>query len=237
MQSKPPSSEDMVAQADTNMRSQMQTEDLLQNLQLTDREKVDFELPDDSGLHAPSRLFIKPPRMETFWKIISGAGIKWSTNIHPHECPLHDTGPQLKGLIAAAEQIEAANDAKLATAKEAIYEYLRLEDDTDSYASDLVSLRLVESKCLDNISHAKTELRKYRDLHTRYERHLQQYEVCRPILTLLESKIGPGEALMYRDFVNQYMGSGGKLANLVLVVLWRTRKGVPCKVVLVTRWR
>jgi hypothetical protein len=231
VQSKPPSSEDMIAQADTNMRSQMQTEDLLQNLQLTDRDKVDFELPDDSGLPSPSRLFIKPPRMETFWKIISGAGIKWSTNIHPHECPLHDTGPQLKGLIAAAEQIEAANDAKLATAKEAIYEYLSTKDGTDSLASDLVNLRSVESKCLDNISHAKTELRKYRDLHTRYERHLQQYEVCRPLLTLLESKVGPGEAIMYRDFVNQYMGSGAKLANLVLVVLWRTRKGMPCKVV------
>ena len=59
----------------------------------------------------------------------------------------------------------------------------------------------------------------------RYERHLEQYKSCRAVAKDLEMNMLAGDVMFYRDFVAQYNCDGRKIANLVLVALWRETDG------------
>jgi hypothetical protein len=152
---------------------------------------------------------IKPPSLRLFFKIIKKFGYSWSQNVYPTECPIHDSGPcTLLKLAAATTKLKALRismdvaAANLDQNKED--KGLRHQEEVarEAYANFLKEVRDLEaSKCL-------------------YERHLEQYEVCRKVIKKIECNLKPGEAVLYRDFVAQYMTGGGKLSNLVFVVLW-----------------
>jgi hypothetical protein len=69
----------------------------------------------------------------------------------------------------------------------------------------------------------------------RYELHLKQYAAQRARTKEIERRLQPGQAIVYRDFVNMYIEAGGttknsnQLKNLQLVVLWRDQAGEPLR--------
>ena len=99
-------------------------------------------------------------------------------------------------------------------------------------AAQLTALKEEEHEAQLRVSSQLARIRKRQDFDARYKRHLLQYEACRPIIQQIGKDSMPGECLLFRDFVNQYMcDTGKKLANLVLVVVWRSKLGVPNKCV------
>jgi hypothetical protein len=66
-----------------------------------------------------------------------------------------------------------------------------------------------------------------RMLTIRCSAHKDQMENQRNKIKEIEDELKPGEAVVYRDFVNFYDGKGGKVPNLVLVVVFRTVVGGP----------
>ena len=174
---------------------------------------------------------IRPPAPKTFWGILKRSLIKFSTNVHPHECPLHDNGATYEGTCqAAAALYNALNATRLVLASEIQQHLTKAGEHTSArWNAKHAELRVRENALLKSIGAAQAQQRKYSGLQDKYKLHLKQYEACRPLLQALEKQMVPGECVLYRDFVNQYMGDGNKLANLVLVVLWRNKEGAPFK--------
>jgi hypothetical protein len=82
-------------------------------------------------------------------------------------------------------------------------ELSKLTTDMDSYAQTKAACRHATWKVLF------------------YHVHKKQYEYCRPYTDAILETMRPGKCMIYRDFVNQHNEQNGKVANLVLVVLWR----------------
>ena len=153
------------------------------------------------------------PHPQTFWQIIKDAAIRWTSNANPTECPLHDKGPawqeqEKDASKKCAAALTRAQDAKRALGQAAIAEDTRNRLKSDCKKETATWWEYVQ------------QLRKLRADLARYARHLLQYKQCRPIIQKIESRLQPGQAVVYRDFVAQYNCDGEKVANLVLVVIW-----------------
>ena len=162
----------------------------------------------DSG-----RVFV--PTMPTFWRILRDAGIRWSTNVNPTECPIHDKGPGWKLAadkatkdLADAQAALAASDEALASLKE--HEEQQRQD--QEATSKHLRIKIRELMATGRELHKNVES---------YLRHLEQYKTCRKVIKEIEAGLKPNEAVMYRDFVAQYNCDGCKIANLVFVVIFR----------------
>ena len=166
---------------------------------------------DDDDLPKSGSESCTPVGMKKFWRIIKEAGIKWTINVHPHECPLHDNGPLWKVEL----------ERTTLETNEALKDLNQVRQKLKKVNTEETSLRTEESR----LAVLFTELlAKKRDLDSkvsRYQRHLEQYSVARDVVGGIEKSLLVGEALVYRDFVNLYTWEGHKMANLVLVVLWR----------------
>ena len=125
----------------------------------------------------------------------------WSHKLHLTECPLHDKGPQvilqLKQATTAHARAEAEQlDAVQAGSKDVLHR-----------------VTLETAKCLK-------EVRELRDKVSHYHTHCAQYKVCRAVVNQIENNLQPGTGVLYRDYVAQYVVGGGKVSNLVLVLLY-----------------
>ena len=79
----------------------------------------------------------------------------------------------------------------------------------------------------DRLRVLRGKLRDLRNDIAIYKRHEEQFQRCRKELEDLERELPVGEAVMYRDFVNQYNSGGKKIGNLQLVILFRTEEKMP----------
>ena len=72
-----------------------------------------------------------------------------------------------------------------------------------------------------------SQVRKLKTKVARYERHLEQYSLCRDAINEKEDSLeyGDGRCVLYRDFVNVYNERGEKVKNLVLTKLTRAEDG------------
>ena len=161
--------------------------------------------PVEGELHVSK---IKPPAMTYFFKVIKQLGYSWSQNVYPTECPIHDEGPRTLLQFEEAERdgVPVHNAWLKATA------------DLRDLVNPANTAREQEAR-----SKYAASLKKVRDLKaakTLYVRHLEQYKVCREVIKKIEQNLKSGEAVLYRDFVAQYMTGGAKLSNLVFVILW-----------------
>jgi hypothetical protein len=161
--------------------------------------------PVDGELHVSK---IKPPTMKYFFQEIKQLGYSWSQNVYPTECPIHDEGPRtLLKLEKAKEDIQAIMTG-----------WEKAKAELIGQASDANSAREQEARF--KYAASLKELRALQAAQALYVRHLEQYKVCREVIKRIEEHLKPGEAVLYRDFVAQYMSGGAKLSNLVFVILW-----------------
>jgi hypothetical protein len=161
--------------------------------------------PVDGELHASK---INPPTMKYLFRVIKQLGYTWSQNVYPTECPIHDEGPRTLLKVKKAREDANAADAVWEKAKAELKEKVTAANTArEQYARSKYSV------CLQG-------LRDLMGTQALYERHLKQYKVCRVVIKKIEQHLQPGEAVLYRDFVAQYMSGGAKLSNLVFVILW-----------------
>ena len=148
-----------------------------------------------------------PPEAQ-FWALIKKEGIKWTANVRPTECKIHDKGPQwLKTLEVAEAQEQKAHDTLKAHQE-------TFKEGETAGENRLRELAAKVRLCENNTRQARVKV-------ARLTRHEEQYKQCRPIAKEIEAKMLAGDLLIYRDFVAQYNCDGGKIANLVLVLMWR----------------
>jgi hypothetical protein len=178
-------------------------------------DEDDLADPNDSTKH----VMYPPPSDRVFFRILKKYKIHWTSNIKKVECPIHDEGPLLS--LERAKLVTKQSDVvgKLSVTRKALQEDKLSEILKASEAQLQLELRGLEAL-----------LRKLRDKEVLYSNHLKQYEACRRTIKKVEAGLGPGEAVMYRDFVAAYNCEGTKLQNLVLVVLWRETIGAPLHV-------
>ena len=194
---------------------------------------------------------INPPDMRVFFRVLKKAKITWTMNLHPHECPLHDQGPMNATILSTLLKLYVQHNRDLETVQTRLREFVlsmeeaptenrpspkepdvAVEQKQTARAAQLKALKEEEHRASLRVSTQLGSIRKRQDFDGRYKRHLLQYEACRPIIQQIEKDCMPGECVLFRDFVNQYMcDTGAKLANLVLVVVWRSKIGVPNKCV------
>ena len=179
--------------------------------------EVVYEDDEDNAktLHVPSESLL--------WKMIKERGLKWTTNVHPTECPIHDAGPiNMCKLEKATAEYKEANDAieKVRKTLRELLDKKKTEGWTEEDDVMHTKLRQEESILSDVYGTALGAYRVSFDAVRTYKRHISQYETCRKTVKEIESRLQPGEAVLYRDFVNQYMSGGQKLLNLVFVLLW-----------------
>jgi hypothetical protein len=158
-----------------------------------------------------TRVFV--PTMPTFWCILQDAGLKWSTNVNPTECPIHDKGPGLE--LAQAQAVKDLADAQ--TALIASDEAAKTAETPEAREQQLS----LSSKHRDTIREKMCKGRELRTQVESYKRHLKQFATCRDVIKAIEAGLQVNEAVMYRDFVAQYNCDGTKVANLVFVIIFR----------------
>jgi hypothetical protein len=151
---------------------------------------------------------VRPLCQRSFLQVIQDAGIKYTTTFHPHECPIHSQGRQVYDVaLAKAEEgekklLESISNQQHANATK---ELTQLQE---------TQLRVLRQKRDDALSSIKT-----------YERHMEQFKVCRNYVHDIEDNLELGVCLVYRDFVSQYLFGaellGNKMNNLQLVLVWR----------------
>ena len=164
------------------------------------------------------QIIVPQPRL--FWGIIKDRNIRWTVNTNPTECIIHDKGPLWKLELARLE-------AELLNLKAKLTSHEKRGNDLKKEGK--------QADCQEHVTETYTLLEKYlvtegnmreaRHEVARYDRHLEQYATCRAIVKTLEQGLTVGEAVVYRDFVAQYMYEGSKVNNLLLVVLWRKTPG------------
>ena len=157
---------------------------------------------------------VRPIGDAKFLRIVKEAKIRWTKKSKPYNCPLHDKGPGWKvELTKTTDDLVVVNH--------------RLAE----LGANKASLGPEQRNEVSTLSQQKKELqKKQRELSAdvaRYERHLKQFAVCRQELEDLAQRLKPGQCIMYRDFVNQYTTGGKKMANLMLVILFRENEGDP----------
>ena len=147
----------------------------------------------------PATHLIKPCAPGTFWNILKTEGVRFTQAIHRHPCKKHDEGP------GKEVQLELVRH-RLAIIKS--HEIL-----TDEQKKQVRLLMAVQTSLALDVS--------------LYHLHLEQYCSARKKVKQIENNLEVGEALIYRDFVNQHSVTGGKVMNLVLSVLYRVETGGP----------
>ena len=139
---------------------------------------------------------VSPITYGCFWNILKRRKIKFTTKIHAHPCPLHQKGPgYVARLEAVRSQLAALPEEKL----------------TDLEAENKSAL----------LSKLTTYEKKVRE----WELHKEQFEHQRQYVQNVESTLLPRQCMLFRDFVNQHNGEGGKVIDLVLTVVWRDEEG------------
>ena len=151
-----------------------------------------------------------PVSETTLWKVIGEMKIRWTRNINPHPCPHHDEGPSAAVLLQQVIEEKGRLEAVIA-----------LGPSNDKHGDRRANL-----KRLEILKSQKTKLERK---VASYEKHMLQYEACRPYVKSIEENLKVGECLVYRDFVNQHTGTGNKMNNLVLVVRWREHEDEPLR--------
>jgi hypothetical protein len=205
--------------------------DLLSKLDGDDQQITAEEDDIDTTL---SCKIIEPPSLKYVLKVIKDLGYTWSSRVHPTECPIHERGPTATALHDKACMELHVQKQVWEKAKEKLNE-VASEEKKQVRGKAKEKLNEVASQEMDKLSSAENEARKkmadilskVRELDSEvkhYQRHCEQYRSCRKTIKQKEDHLKPGEAVLYRDFVAQYMSGGGKLSNLVFVVLWNDTK-------------
>ena len=169
-------------------------------------------------------LEINPPSLKYFFRVIKQLKYTWSANVYPTECPIHDNGPELQIALNLAEATLLKTKAAYAAATSA----WRQCSGQDQQGDDIQRQQVIkdrESTTRTDFADALSKFRSIRQDYSNYVRHLEQYASCRSVVKQIESNLKPGEAVLYRDFVAQYMTGGSKLSNLVFVILWHSQAG------------
>jgi hypothetical protein len=175
----------------------------------------------DADVQDNDQWVIKPITMPTFWKVIKKAGLKYTAKWRAHPCPIHDDGPTHEIHLKSIKQEKADNQTKLATITRNISAISLRAGEMDNQKKqelqELIEQAVdLEQKGIDILARQRFLQGKVAE----YERHLDQFNACRPYMQQLEENLQPGECIVYRDFVNQYSDEG-HVSNLVFVVLWR----------------
>ena len=161
---------------------------------------------------------IQVPSQRLFWGILNERKIRWTVNINPTECRIHDNGESWITELNSwhAEQSKLSIERIKLEHREGV-----LLKAGKPEPAELLSVQARLKELSTELLNVLSRIRKLRDNVALYRRHHKQYEICRPLVKALEEKLSVGEALIYRDFVAQYCFDGSKINNLVLVVLWR----------------
>jgi len=145
---------------------------------------------------------ITPPAEETFWEILGNNKVKYRVEHNPTRCKIHDEGPvQEAGLpLVIAELLRLTKR-----------EGEERRGDTSQRREQLVA----EKRALESAIQL-------------YHLHLRQYETQRMQIEHAQNNLlRPGVDMLYRDYVNDHDGTGGKICNLQLVLVERKVVGGP----------
>ena len=165
-----------------------------------------------------------PMGQKRFWAVLHSKGIRWTRQVNPTECAIHDNGPQqelelkqLEGeLLVQAQSLHAFRD--------------EIRKAIENQDHSTVEMREQETSQAAALGKLVAKVRILRDKVGLYHKHLKQFEVCRAVVKRIEENLVPGECVLYRDFVALYNCEGNKVQNLVLVALWRMQPGEPLRV-------
>ena len=155
----------------------------------------------------PSAHIITTPTEATFFSVVEQRGHRYTQVVHPTRCKIHDEGPVQERQLQLVE-----------------VELLSLAQSVGdgSYTADQALRKEELTKLRRNLVSAVNL----------YHTHLQQYALQRSAVQSIEQDLGVGEAVVYRDFVNDHdCESGNKVCNLVLVIRSRVEEGVPLKTI------
>jgi hypothetical protein len=144
--------------------------------------------------------------LSTLHKVIKKKGVRFSKSQKETNCPLHNKGP-------VAQKEQDLLETKLAKLQ-------HLSSGLSQGSDDLQKLRS-EAEVL------KSRLSNVKKLVGRYILHLEQYEAQRKVVQEILDSLVPGQAVLFRDFVNSYNHEGKHIKNLQLVIRWRDKKGGP----------
>ena len=215
-----------IGNAEYDKRVQETEQAQLDELEQLDKDGTDIPDVEEENVSL-SLAKVKVPKIELVFKVVKKLGYSWSQNVYPTECPIHDKGPvcvvefenKTKALTKALADWEDAQ-RKLYCLRENkdVRENKEGQQNTEDAATAAAAVS--EASARAKWSEMLGEVRKLDDEKRTYERHCKQYKVCRGTIKQIEARLKPGEAVLYRDFVSQYMTGGAKLSNLVFVVLW-----------------
>ena len=161
---------------------------------------------------------IQPIAYRKFFEVIKAAKIRWTKKNKPYNCPLHEKGPrwELKESALSTEQKEVED--QIAALKQARETSAQPWTNEQKAENGKLGVRLIQ---------LRGKLRDLKKKIALYRLHMRQFEKCRLQVEALERDLPVGEAVLYRDFVNQYTSSGKKMGNLQLVILFRKAEGMP----------
>ena len=159
---------------------------------------------------------IQPIRYHKFLDLIKAAKIRWTKKSKPYNCPLHEKYPKQQADANTFANEEAAVMQKL----NELMQKLNALPLTTEQKQEVGRLN-------DRLKVLRAKLRFLRSAIAHYKQHEEQFERCRKELEDLERELPVGEAVLYRDFVNQYNSGGKKIGNLQLVILFRTEEKMP----------
>jgi hypothetical protein len=156
---------------------------------------------------------IQPIRYRKFLDLIKAAKIRWTKKSKPYNCPLHEKYPK-----------QQADANTFANEEAAVMQKLNVLNSTLPLTTEQ---KQEVGRLNDRLKVLRAKLRFLRSAIAHYKQHEEQFERCRKELEDLERELPVGEAVMYRDFVNQYNSGGKKIGNLQLVILFRTEEKMP----------
>ena len=179
----------------------------------------------DEDCGAEAEPFVPTPMTQRrFWRLLHARKIRWTRQVNPTECPIHDNGPQQELELKALETKVQTQRQTL----EALRNEIRTAVENKEHSTE--QMRKQEKTQVTELGNLYRAVRILRDNVSRYHTHLKQFEVCRAVVKRIEANLVPGECVLYRDFVALYNCEGNKVQNLVLVVLWRKVAGEPIRV-------
>ena len=142
---------------------------------------------------------IQPIAYRKFFEVIKAAKIRWTKKSKPYNCPLHEKGPRWERNESALSTEQQEVEDQIAVLKQA--RAAQPWTNEQKAENKKLSVRLIE---------LRGKLRELRIDIARYRQHMRQFEKCRQQVEALERDLPVGEAVLYRDFVNQYTSSGKK---------------------------
>ena len=160
---------------------------------------------------------IHVPTLKLVYKVLKGLHYSWSQNVYPTECPIHDEGSRTEAKLTAASHTAAASSDAWMAAEQRLRE---AEHETDRDPQKVLEAQTNARNARIDVAAKTLAVRLLTKEFDKFKRHCIQYDTCRAVIKQIESNLKPGEAVLYRDFVAQYLTGGSKLSNLVFVVLW-----------------